>query len=139
MLGPQQPLGEAQAIARQIGREGGQHRRRVGRDLVAALVVLAAIEHERHRPASGFSCITWADRAAGLHVGLLAVERFALLRQRSGSSSSRLVSHQSYKLVELRFGSRFSGGVATTADSAELGQRRRLRCRPAGGRRRRTS
>ena len=49
MLGPDQPLRQAEPVLGQVGRHG---RKRVGRirlDRVAALVVLAAVEQVRHR------------------------------------------------------------------------------------------
>ena len=74
MLGPQQPLREAQAIVRQVGGEGRQHRGSARRHLILALIVLAAIENERDRR-FGLLLHHVAGRAAGLHVGLLASER----------------------------------------------------------------
>ncbi len=118
MLGPQQPLGEAEPVARQIVRERRQHRRRRRRHLVAALVVLAAVQDERHRRL-GFLLHHVGDRAAGLDVGLLAHQRVVRLPTASCTSSSRLVSHQSYS-ASSSASVRLSGGAATTADSADF-------------------
>ena len=49
MLGPQQPLGQAQPIARQVGRHRRQHGWSCGHHFVALLVVFAAEQYERHR------------------------------------------------------------------------------------------
>ena len=49
MLGPDQPLRQAEPVLGQVGRHGGKGVGRIRLDRVAALVVLAAVEQVRHR------------------------------------------------------------------------------------------
>ncbi len=65
LFGPQQPLSQAQPIARQLGWHRRQRGRSAGRDLVAALVVVAPIQDERRRRFRPFLHHV-GDRAAGL-------------------------------------------------------------------------
>ncbi len=111
MIRPQQPLGKAQAVARQIGGEGGQDVGRVGFHLVAPLVVLAAEEDEGHRFV-GLFLHHVGDGGLGLDLGLASFQLTFALGQLAGYFSSIDVSHQPYS-SSISLGVRPSAGLAT--------------------------